>query len=71
MQVTGKVYFNLSNVLTYTTVILKEYTLNQKFMLCFKITIKWNLTKSYAKSTKHNLYAVETKIWNNIFSWGK
>ena len=40
MQVTGKVYFNLSNFLTYTTVILKEYTLNQKFMLCFKIIIK-------------------------------
>ena len=31
--------------------------LNEKFTFCFKITIKWNLTKSHAtrlKSTKYN-----------------
>ena len=28
--------------------------LSEKFTFCFKITIKWNLTKSHAKKNKQN-----------------
>ena len=44
----NQVYFSSSNVSTDTTVIVKDYMLSEKFTFCFKITIKWNLTKSHA-----------------------
>ena len=46
------VYFSSSNVSTGTTVIVKDYMLSEKFTFCFKITIKWNLTKSHATRLK-------------------
>ena len=46
------VYFSSSNVLTDTTVIVKDQMLSEKFAFCFKITIKWNLTKWYATRLK-------------------
>ena len=54
----NQVYFSSSNVSTDTTVIVKDYMLSEKFTFCFKITIKWNLTKSHAtrlKSAKYKL----------------
>ena len=54
----NQVYFSSSNVSTDTTVIVKDKMLNEKFTFCFKITIKWNLTKSRAtrlKSAKYKL----------------
>ena len=45
-------YFSSSNVSTDTTVIVKDYMLSEKFTFCFKITIKWNLTKSHATRLK-------------------
>ena len=48
----NQVYFSSSNVSTDTTVILKDYMLSEKFTFCFKITIKWNLTKSHATRIK-------------------
>ena len=54
----NQVYFSSSNVSTDTTVIVKDYKLSEKFTFCFKITIKWNLTKSHAtkiKQAKYNL----------------
>ena len=44
----NQVYFSSSNVSTDTAVIVKDYMLSEKFTFCFKITIKWNLTKSHA-----------------------
>ena len=54
----NQVYFSSSTVSTDTTVIVKDYMLNEKFTFCFKITIKWNLTQSAAtrlKSAKYKL----------------
>ena len=54
----SQVYFSSSNVSTDTTVIVKDYMLSEKFTFCFKITIKWNLTKSHTtrlKSAKYKL----------------
>ena len=48
----SQVYFSSSNVSTDTTVIVKDYMLSEKFTFCFKITIKWNLTKSHATRLK-------------------
>ena len=48
----NQVYFSSSNVSTDTTVIVKDYMLSEKFTFCFKITIKWNLTKSHATRIK-------------------
>ena len=48
----NQVYFSSSNVSTDTTVIVKDYMLSEKFTFCFKITIKWNLTKSHATRLK-------------------
>ena len=48
----NQVYFSSSNVSTDTTVIVKDYKLSEKFTFCFKITIKWNLTKSHATKIK-------------------
>ena len=48
----NQVYFSSSNVSTDTTVIVKDYKLSEKFTFCFKITIKWNLTKSHATRIK-------------------
>ena len=47
-----QVYFSSSNVSTDTTVIVKDYMLSEKFTFCFKISIKWNLTKSHATRLK-------------------
>ena len=54
----NQVYFSSSNVSTDTTVIVKDQMLSEKFTFCFKITAKWNLTKSHAtrlKSVKYKL----------------
>ena len=54
----NEVYFSFPNVLTDTTVIVKDYMLNGKFTFCFQIPIKWNLTKSHAtrlRSAKYKL----------------
>ena len=54
----NQVYFSSSNVSTDTTIIIKDWMLSEKFTFCFKITIKWNLTKSHAtrlKSAKYKL----------------
>ena len=48
----NQVYFSSSNVSTDTAVIVKDYMLSEKFRFCFKITIKWNLTKSHATRLK-------------------
>ena len=48
----NQVYFSFSNVSTDTTVIVKDYMLSEKFTFYFKITIKWNLTKSHATRIK-------------------
>ena len=48
----NQVYFSSSNVSTDTTVIVKDYMLSEKFTFCFKISIKWNLTKSHATRLK-------------------
>ena len=48
----NQVDFSSSNVSTDTTVIVKDYMLSEKFTFCFKITIKWNLTKSHATRLK-------------------
>ena len=48
----NQVYFSSSNVLTDTTVIAKDCMLSEKFTFCFKITIKWILTKSHATRLK-------------------
>ena len=48
----NQVYFSSSNVSNDTTVIVKDYMLSEKFTFCFKITIKWNLTKSHATRLK-------------------
>ena len=48
----NQVYFSSSNVSTDTAVIVKDYKLSEKFTFCFKITIKWNLTKSHATRIK-------------------
>ena len=48
----NQVYFSSSNVSTDTTVIVKDYMLSEKFTFCFKITIKWNLTKSHGTILK-------------------
>ena len=48
----NQIYFSSSNVSTDTTVIVKDYMLSEKFTFCFKITIKWNLTKSHATRLK-------------------
>ena len=52
----NQVYFSSSNVSTDTTVIVKDYMLSEKFTFCFKITIKWNLTKSHATRLKYAKY---------------
>ena len=48
----NQVYFSSSNVSTDTTVIVKDYMLSEKFTFFFKITIKWNQTKSHATRLK-------------------
>ena len=48
----NQIYFSSSNVSTDKTVIVKDYMLSEKFTFCFKITIKWNLTKSHATTLK-------------------
>ena len=63
-----QVYFSSSNVSTYTTVIDKDYMLNEKFTFCFKITIKQNLTKSHAtrlKSAKHKTHVIKEVATSN------
>ena len=48
----NQVYFCSSKVSTDTTVIIKDKILNEKFTFCFKIIIKWSLTKSHATRLK-------------------
>ena len=39
--------------------------LNEKFTFCFKITIKWNLTKSHAtrlKSAKYKTHVIKEQL---------
>ena len=52
----NQVYFSFSKVSTDTTVIVKEKMLNEKFTFCFKITIKWNLTKPHVTRLKSAKY---------------
>ena len=49
----NQVYFSSSNVSTVTTIIIKDQMLNEKFTFCFRIYIKWKLTKSYAETNTH------------------
>ena len=58
-------YFSSSNLSTDTTVVIKDYMQNQTFAFCFKITIKWNLTKSHAtrlKSDKHTTHVIKEQL---------
>ena len=52
----SKLYFSCSNILIDTAIIIKDYMLNEKFTFCFKITIKWNLTKSHPTRLKSIRY---------------
>ena len=52
----NQVYFSSSNVPTNTWVTVKDYVLNEKFTFCFKITIKWNVTKSHVTRLKSAKY---------------
>ena len=54
--------FHFSNVSTDTAVIIKDYMLNENFMSHFKVTIRWNLTRSYAtrlKSFKYKKHVIK------------
>ena len=61
----NQVYFSSSNVSIETAVIVKDSMLNEKFTFCFKITIKWNLTKSHAtrlKSAKYKTHVIKEQL---------
>ena len=53
------------NVSIDKTVIVKDNILNEKFTFCFKITIKWNLTKLNAttlKSAKYQTHVITEQL---------
>ena len=53
------------NVSIDKTVIVKDNILNEKFTFCFKITIKWNLTKLNAttlKSAKYKTHVITEQL---------
>ena len=62
----NQVYFSSSKVSTETTVIVKDQMLNdEKFTFCFKIIIKWNLTKSHAarlKTAKYKTHVIKEQL---------
>ena len=56
-----QVYYSSSNVLTNTTVIIKDKMLKKNFTIYFEI-IKWNLAKSHAVKLKSAKY--KTRVIN-------
>ena len=58
----NQTHFTFSNVSTDTAVIIKDCKLNENFMFHFKVTIRWNLTRSYAtrlKSFKYKKHVIK------------
>ena len=58
----NQVYFSFSKFSTDTTVIIKDYILNETFTLCFKIKAEWNLKKSHIirlKSAKYEAHVIK------------
>ena len=55
----NQIYLTCSSVSTDTTIIIKNYMQNERFTFSSKITIKWNLTKSYARRSQSGKYKTE------------
>ena len=57
-----------SNISTDTTIIIKDYMLNEKLTFCLKISIKSNQTKSHTTTLKSAEYKVHV-MKEQLFKW--
>ena len=61
----NQVYFSSTNFSTDAAVSIKDKMFNEKFTFCFKITIKWNETKSDAtrlKTTRYKTHVIKKHL---------